>query len=75
MTTLRENIRRLRTDAGLTAAAAAQRARMARATWSDLENGANPNPTPRTLAGVAEGLGCTLAELFIDEAGASVTLD
>ena len=47
---------------------------MHRVTWSDIEPGKNANPTPRTLEKVSMALGCTLADLFIDEGNKSVTL-
>ena len=74
-TALHDNIRRLRKSAGLTAEQAADRADMHRVTWSDIERGKNPNPTPRTLEKIAAALGVTLAELFVDEKGESVTLE
>ena len=73
--TLRDNIRRIRKAADLTAEQAAERAKMHRVTWSDIERGKNPNPTPRTLEKVAAGLGVTLADLFVDEDWNSVTVD
>ena len=72
---LHENIRRLRKAAGLTATAAAEHAGMHQTTWSHIENGTNPNPTPKTLEKIASALGVTLVELFTDEDGESVTLE
>ncbi len=43
-------------------------------TWSDIERGKNTNPTPKTLAKIAEALDVSLADLFVDEDGESVTL-
>jgi transcriptional regulator with XRE-family HTH domain len=74
-TALRDNIRRIRKANGLSAAKAAVRVGMNRVSWSDIENGANPNPTPRTLEKIAAALGVSLAELFVDEKGESVTLE
>ena len=73
MTTLHENIRRLRKAADLTATQAAESAGMTQGTWSNLEGG-NTNPTQRTLTKIAEALGVTLAELFVDEDGESVNV-
>lgn len=71
---LRENIKRLRDGAGLTVREAAKRGSLHEATWSDIERGKNPNPTPKTLERIAAALDCTLAELFVDADGESVTL-
>lgn len=75
MTKLHENIRRLKDAADLTGTEAARRAGISQGTWSDIECGSNPNPTPRTLEKIAAALGVTLAELFVDEDGGSVTLE
>ncbi len=74
MTTLHHNIRRLRGVAGLTGSAAAERAGLSQGTWSDIERGKNPNPTPKTLEKIAGALEVELADLFLDENGESVTL-
>ena len=74
MTALHSNIRRLREAAGITASEAAKRAGIHQGDWSNLERGKNDNPTQKTLARVAAALGVTLAELFLDEDGESVTL-
>ena len=71
---LRENIRRLRKVADLSVSEAARQAGIHRIAWTEIEQGRNTNPTPKTLAKVAAALGCTLAELFVDEDGESVTL-
>ena len=75
MTSLHRNIRRLREAAELTSSAAADSAGISQGTWSDIERGKNTNPTPRTLEKIAAALGVSLAELFVDEKGESVTLD
>jgi transcriptional regulator with XRE-family HTH domain len=75
MTSLHSNVRRLRDAAELTSSEAARRAGISQGTWSDIERGKNPNPTPRTLEKIAAALGVTLAELFVDEKGESVTLE
>lgn len=72
--TLHDNIRRLRTQAGLTASVAAQHAGMSQTTWSDIETGRNPNPTPRTLEKIAAAIGCELPDLFVDADGRSVVV-
>ena len=74
MTTLHQNIRRLRAAAGLTGTEAAESAGISQGTWSDIERGKNTNPTQKTLARIAEALDVTLAELFVDQDGESVTL-
>ena len=74
MTTLHQNIRRLRAAAGLTGTEAAESAGITQGTWSDIERGKNDNPTQKTLANVAAALGVSLADLFLDEDGESVTL-
>jgi len=72
---LHENIRRLREAAGITGRDAAASVGIHQADWSDLETGKNPNPTVATLKKIAAALGVTLAELFLDEDGESVTLE
>ena len=47
---------------------------MHRITWSDIERGKNLNPTAATLSKMAGALGVTVADLWIDEDGESVTL-
>ena len=74
MTALHSNIRRLRESAGVTASEAAKRAGIHQGDWSDLERGKNPNPTTATLEKIAAALGVSLAELFVDEKGESVTV-
>ena len=74
MTTLPENIRRLRKAAGLTATQAAEGADMTQGSWSNLEIGGNRNPTAATLAKIADALGVTVADLWVDADGKSVTL-
>lgn len=75
MATFSENIRRLRTAADLTVSDAARKAGMHRVAWTEIEQGKNNNPTTSTLHKIAGGLGVTLAELFVDEKGESVTLE
>ena len=74
MTTLHENIRRLREKAGATVSAAAEAAGLHRVAWTEIEAGRNPNPTPKTLEKIAGALEVELADLFLDENGESVTL-
>ena len=74
MSTLHERIRAHRKAADLTVTAAAESAGIHRVSWSAIENGADTNPTARTLEKIAAALGVTLAELFVDEDGESVTL-
>ena len=52
---------------------AAERVGMNRVSWYDIENGANPNPTAKTLEKIAAALGVTVADLWIDEDGKIVT--
>ena len=73
MTTLGENIRRLRHAADLTGTEAADRAGISQGTWSDVERGNNTNPTTRRLERMASALGVTVADLFLDADGESVT--
>jgi len=75
VTALHQNIRRLRHAAELTSTDAATKAGISQGAWSDIERGGNKNPTPKTLEKIAAALGVTLAELFVDEDGESVTLD
>ena len=49
---------------GLSVRAAAGRAGIRAATWSDLETGTAANPQALTLQAVADGLGIPLASLF-----------
>ncbi len=72
---LHGNIKRLRNLAELTVREAAKRAGLHEASWSDIERGRNTNPTPKTLAKIAAALGVSLADLFLDEDGESVTLE
>ncbi len=73
-TLLHENIRRLRKAAGLTLQQVGERSDMHFVTWSDIERGKNPNPTAVTLNKIAEALDVTVADLWVDEDGESVTL-
>ena len=72
---LRENIRRLRIVADLSVSGAARQAGMHRIAWTEIEQGRNANPTAATLEKIAGALGVTLAGLFVDEDGESVTLE
>ena len=74
MTKLHHNIRRLKEAAGLTGTEAARRTGISQGTWSDIECGRNRNPTPKTLEKIAAALDCTIADLWVDEDGESVTL-
>jgi transcriptional regulator with XRE-family HTH domain len=58
------NLRRLRTARGLSAAALAREAGVARATLAELEAGRG-NPTVETLYGLARVLGVTFADLLV----------
>ena len=57
---LQDNVRRIRKGLGLTVEKAAERVGMNRATWSDIENGRNTNPTLNTLRKMANALGVNL---------------
>jgi transcriptional regulator with XRE-family HTH domain len=59
------NVRRLRTERGLSAAGLARASGVARATLAELEAGRG-NPTVETLYGLASVLGVTLAELLVE---------
>jgi transcriptional regulator with XRE-family HTH domain len=59
------NVRRLRTDRGLSAAGLARASGVARATLAELEAGRG-NPTIETLYGLASVLGVTLADLLVE---------
>ncbi|MCH7825658.1 MAG: helix-turn-helix transcriptional regulator [Acidobacteria bacterium] len=73
-TALSENIRRLRKAADLSVSEAARKAGIHRVAWTEIEQGKNANPTTSTLSKIAGALGVTVAELFVDEDGQSVTL-
>ena len=73
-TALSENIRRLRKAADLSVSEAARKAGIHRVAWTEIEQGKNANPTAKTLKKIAAALGCSLAELFVDADGESVTL-
>ena len=75
MTALHSNIRRLREAVGITATEAAARAGIHQGDWSDIERGKNANPTAATLKKIAGALGVTLADLWVDADGESVTLE
>jgi transcriptional regulator with XRE-family HTH domain len=64
-TFLAENIRRLRTERGLTAADLAARSGLGKATLSQIEAG-NGNPRLETLEALALALGVELTELLAD---------
>lgn len=74
-TSFSANIRRLRAEANLTVSDAARQAGIHRVAWTEIEQGKNNNPTTSTLQKIAGALGVTLAELFVDEEGESVTLE
>ena len=59
------NVRRLRTERGLSAAGLARASGVARATLAELEAGRG-NPTIETLYGLASVLGVTLADLLVE---------
>ena len=63
--TIAANVRRLRTERGLSAAGLARASRIARATLGELEAGRG-NPTVETLYGLASVLGVTLADLLVE---------
>ena len=73
-TALSENIRRLRKAADQSVSEAARKAGIHRVAWTEIEQGKNANPTTSTLSKIAGALGVTVAELFVDEDGESVTL-
>jgi transcriptional regulator with XRE-family HTH domain len=59
------NVRRLRSERGLSAAGLARASGVARATLAELEAGRG-NPTVETLYGLASVLGVTLADLLVE---------
>src|SRR5690349_15548945 len=66
---LSARIRERRLALGLTLEALAQRTGVSRAMLSDIERG-RKNPTVKLLAGIAEGLGCTVSALLGEGGGA-----
>jgi transcriptional regulator with XRE-family HTH domain len=65
------NVRRLRAERGLSAAALSRAAGVSRATLAELEAGRG-NPTVETLYGLASVLGVTLADLLVAAAAPAV---
>ena len=72
--TLHQNIRRLRQEMELSVSAAAVAAGLNRVAWTEIEAGRNPNPTAATLSKIAGALGLTVADLWVDADGESVTV-
>jgi transcriptional regulator with XRE-family HTH domain len=66
---LSAQIRERRLALGLTLEALASRTGVSRAMLSDIERG-RKNPTVKLLAGIAEGLGCTVSALLGEDGGA-----
>lgn len=73
-TALHENIRRLRLAAEVSVRGACRSSGLSRAAWIDIEQGRNPNPTPRTLEKIAAAIGCELPDLFVDADGRPVVV-
>jgi transcriptional regulator with XRE-family HTH domain len=65
---LSTRIRERRLALGLTLEALAERTGVSRAMLSDIERG-RKNPTVKLLAGIAEGLGCTVSALLGEDGG------
>src|SRR5918998_6210407 len=65
------NVRRLRAERGLSAAALARASGVSRATLAEIE-AARANPTVETLYGLATVLGVTLADLLVASAAPAV---
>ena len=73
--TLWENIRRIRGEKGLSLKALDAASGIDGGNLSRIERGLHPGTTAPTLEKIAGALGVTVAELWVDEDGESVTVE